>query len=308
MVAMESRNEPKLMPAFSGLVWISDLDGVWTNPSTHRVNTEVVKKFAGKLQEGDVLVLATGRPFKWLKEHILPALKKEIKNETLLERLLVNAENGAVLASSKDDFAKEQVLEQYAVPGAVVGRAAAYAENDEKNNNIYIWDPLKSAMVSFMTTTEKQGASENVKDIFHKMKPKIIKVLNKLLDREVPAALRGDYVVQATAIAVDIFHKEAGKALAARNALAWLDEKGLKASSFIAIGDSPVDAELYTELSAKRPEAKLEFVYLGDQEIFEEVVGISGEQIKIYSNSNDTGVLSYFSTFQAEDFRNSNKA
>lgn len=243
--------------------WIFDIDGVITDPVTKRIKyPQIIDFLIGKLSKNEPVGLNTGRSLSWTEERVLNPLILKLKDKSILENLIICAENGAVSATFTKGELSKYKDSNFTVPAFI----ADEVRKSIKDTKLISFDESKETMV---TVEMQDGASL---EEFRKEQEILDKRLNEFLEEK---KLLEEYVLRPNPIATDIYKKTVGKTFGTKKILNWLKEKNLEIDFFYIFGDAFSDLEISDQI--KKEGFPLEFIFVGPRKDLD----MSGKDYKI---------------------------
>jgi hypothetical protein len=121
-----------------------------------------------------------------------------------------------------------------------------------KLSDTMFWDGAKQTMISIERTPAVPLAE------FARARQTLVAALQRLIDQHHLA----EFKIDATIIATDVEHLQAGKHKGAQHILGWLQHRALAPHRFITFGDSPSDRAMAQTFGDQGTPTT--FVYVGD--------------------------------------------
>jgi hydroxymethylpyrimidine pyrophosphatase-like HAD family hydrolase len=237
-------------PQPSNTVFVFDLDGVITDPTTTTVDTTAIGRIHQLLENGRHLAINTGRSFVWVKENLLSVLEK-LDTAQHFDRLLIVCEKGGECI----EWQAEQFVprpSRFALPKDLQEQAHQLLETHKDRFTSMFWDDTKLTMASYekypdapmQQFTEEQRQLETLlHDTFSGQHIKLVPTISAL-DIELP---------------------EAGKHAGAELIHAWIAEQTHRTDqAFISFGDSKSDYEMARYFAEQGNSSTFVFVGLRD--------------------------------------------
>ena len=232
-------------------VWIFDVDGVITNPAEKKV-TELglIEAIAGKLDQGEIVTLNTGRSVSWMTDRVIKPLEEAVKDKSNLINFLAVGEKGGTWAYFKNGEIVTEKDEKISIPQSLKDEIRKIVDNEFAGKMFY--DESKLTMLS-TEMIDGRPVPEYAKEQLT-----LVEKMKEIIERPEYKSL--DLRVDPTTIATDIQNSHVGKHFGARRIAGWLKEKGIKPTRVITLGDSQSDTEMAEELQG---EYNVEFVFVG---------------------------------------------
>jgi hypothetical protein len=233
--------------------FILDCDGVLTDPVVKCVTrVDTFAALGQRLDRGEVVTINTGRSIAWLiRNGIIDFVERAVHDKANLERFMVVCEKGASWVTFIGGVIRTNIDKAITVPDAV--REDVYDLVEERFRDCMFWDPTKLTMISVEMI---DGMSI---EAFAKRQAELVSELESIL--RLPENLPYGLQIDATSIATDVQHRDAGKHLGARRIVEWLERRGLAPEHFVTVGDSQSDTAMAEELQDAH---SVDFVYVGD--------------------------------------------
>lgn len=231
--------------------WLFDVDGVITNPTEKKANSNVIKKLAEILRRGDIIGLNTGRALEFVINEVLNPLEKGLEEKNLLQNIFFVGEKGGTWGDYKNGKIENIVDPQINIPGELIQKTRDLV--NFKYSKTMFFDETKKTMIS---VEYKKGEDINK---FHSEQKTLEEDMKKIL-----AHLNlTDLVIDPSIIATDIQSKIVGKDLGVQRFLNILGN--LEPEEFETFGDSPGDIEMHKYLIKLGHKSK--FIFVGEKEI-----------------------------------------
>lgn len=258
--------------------WLFDVDGVITDPQAKQiVHPEIIGLITKKLLKEEPVGLITGRSVDWLEERILHHFEKEAQNH--LSHFFISAETGGVYGSYKNNKLSISVDEKLKVPDA------ARKEIKDIANKYF-------PKIMFYDLPKKTMATIEVIDgvpieEFKKLQPKLDKLIFKVFQKY---NLKKKFKMDSVRLSTDVESIYAGKDLAAKRFLDWLNNKNIKPEKFYSFGDSNSDVAMAEELYKNK--LNVTFVFVGEPNL---LIGKFPFKIVYPKSLFDKGVVEFLS-------------
>lgn len=234
-----------------------DLDGVLINLRAKRL-TEVylLEVLAECLAKGEPVTFNTGRSPEQAEQHILRPLTHLIKDERLLQRVMLVGEKGGAWANySQDGELLVSYDSRFSVPLLILETVSDLVQSPDFADLLEI--EQKKTM---LTLAMREGASF---EAFQNIQGRVAWQLEQSL---LCHGLASTWKVDVNGNAVEVEHVLAGKGLGAQRIIAWLRTQRISPFRIVAFGDSISDLAMAEELSACFP---IEFIFVGSSDIAE---------------------------------------
>jgi len=232
---------------------ILDCDGVLTDPVVKCVTkVDTFAALGQRLDRGEVVAINTGRSIAWLiRNGIIDFVERSVHDKANLERFMAVCEKGASWITFIGGVIRTNIDKTITVPEAV--REDVYDLVEERFRDCMFWDPTKLTMISV------EMIDGMPLEAFTKRQAQLVADLEAILRSpdHAPFALQ----IDATSIATDVQHRDAGKHLGARRIVEWLERRGLAPQHYVTVGDSQSDTAMAEELQDAH---SVDFVYVGD--------------------------------------------
>ncbi len=215
-------------------VYVFDLDGVITNPSSSRVNESVTDAMRLLLAAGFILAVNTGRSFEWVEQNLLERLRHD-GHSRIFDRFVAVCEKGGEMAILQNNRWSVTPSE-FAVAHDTYEIARTTFNQAKDRLKSMFWDNTKRTMASI----EKLPSADL--DTFHAEQRMLVSMLSESLSGH-------EIRIDATTIATDVESPRAGKYAGAQLIYTWVrplmgeDNRSCR-PSFISIGDSASDYDM----------------------------------------------------------------
>ena len=223
-------------------VCIFDVDGVLTVPDERKFDRELMELIAGKLKNGEPIILNTGRPISWLQENIIARLyfAHNLTNKSALQNLFLIGEKGGTWMNFDENGYMDPVPHKdssVSVPKDLQQKVKDLISSEFSDTMFY--DETKQSMI----TAEKKLRSPDETDEesmkkFEEAQSRYVEKLRELLKKE---HLDVSFKIDPTTIATDVENIHLGDDFGAQRAIAWLKQRKIAAKTIKTFGDSKSD-------------------------------------------------------------------
>ncbi len=262
--------------------WLFDVDGVITDPQAKQVTSpKIIDAIIEKLSQKEPVGLITGRSINWLEERVLHYFRAKAKDN--LSYFFVSAEKGGVYGGFDENGNLKLSIDKKLDVPEDVKKEIENIINKNFSSTVF-FDPKKT-----MATVEVQDgvAIEELK----KIQPRLDQLIAGILKK---SNLQKTFKLQSLRISTDVEHKTAGKNLAAKRFLDWLNAKRINATKFFAFGDDFPDVAMAQELYKNGHDVT--FVFVGGKNILK---GKYPFQVVITKSLFTGGVIEFLSQHQS---------
>jgi hypothetical protein len=235
--------------------WVFDLDGVL---HTKRVQeTQLLEVLAECLAKGEPVTFNTGRSPEQVEEHILRPLAHLVKDERLLQRVMLVGEKGGAWASYTPDGELHVSYDlRFSVPLLFLATVSDLVQFSDLTHLLEIEQGKKT----MLTLAMREGVSF---EAFQKIQGHVASLLQQCL---ICYGLEATWKVDVNGNAIEVEHRQAGKGLGAQRIITWLRAQHIYPARMVAFGDSISDLAMAEELSTSFP---IEFIFVGSSDITE---------------------------------------
>lgn len=229
-----------------------DVDGVFTNPLTKKINENVLKFVKEQLDLKVPLCFFTGRTFKWLERKFLNDLINKLDNKNLLDFIFISYEHGCIFAEYVDGIKIKKIKNEFKVPDFIRERVKEII----KNYPGIFFDDEKEIVLAVEMEGGKDKQKNNKEQRFLK---EIEEKFRELIINET------NFKVFSTQISVEMQNIKSSKKLASIDFLNFLNKKKFIPKQFFLFGDNPTDLEAADELYSKGK--NVIFGFVGERKI-----------------------------------------
>jgi len=242
-------------------VYVFDVDGVLTGKDK-KIPAELFDQIERLLRSERFVAFNTGRDLEWFKAKVLTPLIERV-GLTGLNRMFAVAEKGAHTLHIEGEEIIEEVDSTYAAPKVLRDAIRQYVLD---NPGPYFHDEGKKVTVTIERTVRDGGQPDEEHRLFEELKPKLKSDLAEVIERvlrentQLPNVWKAP---DATAIAVDVEHRELGKGLGAQKIAQWLSGQVRCIGTVHSFGDSPSDREMHDHFRTVQGVERAKFHFVG---------------------------------------------
>lgn len=242
-------NHPAAASVSKRELYLFDIDGVLNDVGNEKVQPEILSQLCQLIRNDQIVAFNTGRPLNWVVDNLINPLRDI--DPSLLDKVVIAAEKGAVVASFAGGELIPHIQKNYLVPDSVKTLLQEYIDQEaylncfpselrDRYRGGLAYDEDKIAMATIYIP-------ESFKD--HQARKELVDILAGDVGRKIKADLAGiaegcGLRVDQTTIAFDIEHCATGKDLGAKVIIEHLGLAADQISMAYTFGDSASDLKM----------------------------------------------------------------
>lgn len=225
--------------------WIVDLDGVLINQQAQRMReTGLFTVLAERLALGEPVMFHTGRSLKQVVTHMLDPLAHVVRDEQLLQRVILVGEHGGAWASYRPDGVLDISFDpRFSVPPLFRATVRELIQASEFTDLLEM-EMGKRTMVTVAMREDVPG------EACQAIQEHVAWLLRHCL---LCHGLAETWKVEVNGNGVEVEQRQAGKRLGAQRMIAWLQTHHIDLTHMIAFGDSISNLVMGEALSSHSP-------------------------------------------------------